>query len=399
MRELLRSPFVAALLGGLVVAAALIGYDQIRGPETSTVVEQAPLRSGAPASTSAASTAGGQRLGLTPREIYERDAPGVVLIRAQVVQRSQSPFDLFGPEQQDESTGTGFVIDDDGTILTNAHVVEGAVQVSVQFEDDRLIDGRVIGKDLSTDLALVRVDAKEAKLVPLRLGVSKDVKVGDPTVAIGNPFGLERTLTTGVVSALQREIKGLDDFTIENVIQTDAPINPGNSGGPLIDAAGSVIGVNSQIQTGQGGTGSVGIGFAVPIDTAKEVIPQLKAKGRVDRAWIGLTTVTVSPSIAKLGLDAERGALIQTVEPGSPAERAKMRGGDVQAQVGQTPVLLGGDVIVDIAGNKITSTEDVARAVSSRKPGEKVTVTVVRDGSRVPVTVTLSQRPSVVTQG
>ncbi|MFA9271046.1 MAG: S1C family serine protease, partial [Baekduiaceae bacterium] len=365
----------------------------------STVVEQAPLRSGAPASTSAASTAGGQRLGLTPREIYERDAPGVVLIRAQVVQRSQSPFDLFGPEQQDESTGTGFVIDDDGTILTNAHVVEGAVQVSVQFEDDRLIDGRVIGKDLSTDLALVRVDAKEAKLVPLRLGVSKDVKVGDPTVAIGNPFGLERTLTTGVVSALQREIKGLDDFTIENVIQTDAPINPGNSGGPLIDAAGSVIGVNSQIQTGQGGTGSVGIGFAVPIDTAKEVIPQLKAKGRVDRAWIGLTTVTVSPSIAKLGLDAERGALIQTVEPGSPAERAKMRGGDVQAQVGQTPVLLGGDVIVDIAGNKITSTEDVARAVSSRKPGEKVTVTVVRDGSRVPVTVTLSQRPSVVTQG
>lgn len=399
MRELLRSPFVAALLGGLVVAAALIGYDQVRGPETSTVVEQAPLRSGAPASTSASSSADGQRLGLTPREIYERDAPGVVLIRAQVVQRSQSPFDLFGPEQQDESTGTGFVIDDDGTILTNAHVVEGAVQVSVQFEDDRLIDGRVIGKDLSTDLALVRVDAKDAKLVPLRLGVSKDVKVGDPTVAIGNPFGLERTLTTGVVSALQREIKGLDDFTIENVIQTDAPINPGNSGGPLIDAAGSVIGVNSQIQTGQGGTGSVGIGFAVPIDTAKEVIPQLKAKGRVDRAWIGLTTVTVSPSIAKLGLDAEKGALIQTVEPGSPAERAKMRGGDVQAQVGQTPVLLGGDVIVDIAGKKITSTEDVARAVSSRKPGEKVTVTVVRDGSRVPVTVTLSQRPSVVTQG
>lgn len=399
MRDLLRSPFVAALLGGLVVAAALIGYDQVRGPETSTVVEQAPLRSGSQASTSTSSNGGGQRLGLTPREIYERDAPGVVLIRAQVVQRSQSPFDLFGPEQQDESTGTGFVIDDDGTILTNAHVVEGAVQVSVQFEDDRLIDGRVIGKDLSTDLALVRVDAKNAKLVPLRLGVSKDVKVGDPTVAIGNPFGLERTLTTGVVSALQREIKGLDDFTIENVIQTDAPINPGNSGGPLIDAAGSVIGVNSQIQTGEGGTGSVGIGFAVPIDTAKEVIPQLKAKGRVDRAWIGLTTVTVSPSIAKLGLDVEQGALVQTVEPGSPAERAKMRGGDVQAQVGQDPVLLGGDVIVEIGGKKITSTEDVARAVSTRKPGQKVTVTVVRDGSRVPVTVTLSQRPSVVTQG
>ncbi|MBJ7518827.1 MAG: trypsin-like peptidase domain-containing protein [Solirubrobacteraceae bacterium] len=395
---MLRSPFVAALLGGLVVAAALIGYDQVRDPDTRTVVEQAPLRSGAPANTS--STADGQSTaGLTPRQIYERDAPGVVLIRAQVVQRSDSPFDLFGPQQQDESTGTGFVIDDDGTILTNAHVVEGAVRVSVQFEDDRLVDGRVIGKDLSTDLALVRVEPDKVELSPLRLGVSKDVKVGDPTVAIGNPFGLERTLTTGVVSALQRQIKGLDDFTIDNVIQTDAPINPGNSGGPLIDAAGRVIGVNSQIQTAQGGTGSVGIGFAVPIDTAKEVIPQLKSKGRVDRAWIGLTTVTVTPSIAKLGLDVERGALIQTVEPGSPAERARMRGGDVQAQVGQDPVLLGGDVIVDIGGTPVRSTEDVATAVSTRKPGENVSVTVVRDGLRVKVRVKLSQRPSVVTQG
>ncbi len=398
MRDVPRSPFVAALLGGLVVAAALIGYDQVRDPDTRTVVEQAPLRSGAPATTS--STADGRSTaGLTPRQIYERDAPGVVLIRAQVVQRTDSPFDLFGPQQQDESTGTGFVIDDDGTILTNAHVVEGAVSVSVQFEDDRLVDGRVIGKDLSTDLALVRVEPDKVKLSPLRLGVSKDVKVGDPTVAIGNPFGLERTLTTGVVSALQRQIKGLDDFTIDNVIQTDAPINPGNSGGPLIDAAGRVIGVNSQIQTAQGGTGSVGIGFAVPIDTAKEVIPQLKSKGRVDRAWIGLTTVTVTPSIAKLGLDVERGALIQTVEPGSPAERARMRGGDVQAQVGQDPVLLGGDVIVDIGGTPVRSTEDVATAVSTRKPGENVSVTVVRDGLRVKVRVKLSQRPSVVTQG
>ncbi len=398
MRDVPRSPFVAALLGGLVVAAALIGYDQVRDPDTRTVVEQAPLRSGAPATTS--STADGRSTaGLTPRQIYERDAPGVVLIRAQVVQRTDSPFDLFGPQQQDESTGTGFVIDDDGTILTNAHVVEGAVSVSVQFEDDRLVDGRVIGKDLSTDLALVRVEPDKVKLSPLRLGVSKDVKVGDPTVAIGNPFGLERTLTTGVVSALQRQIKGLDDFTIDNVIQTDAPINPGNAGGPLIDAAGRVIGVNSQIQTAQGGTGSVGIGFAVPIDTAKEVIPQLKSKGRVDRAWIGLTTVTVTPSIAKLGLDVERGALIQTVEPGSPAERARMRGGDVQAQVGQDPVLLGGDVIVDIGGKPVRSTEDVATAVSTRKPGEDVSVTVVRDGLRVKVRVKLSQRPSVVTQG
>lgn len=397
MGEKLRSPFVSALLGGLVVAAVLVGYDQVRDPDTTTVVQQAPLRGDAESAQTP------QAVGLTAREIYERDAPGVLLIRAQVVQRDTSPFDLFDtPQEQNESTGTGFVIDREGTILTNAHVVEGAVRVAVQLEDDRLVAARVIGKDLSTDLALVRVDEEEAKkLTPLQLGVSKDVKVGDPTVAIGNPFGLERTLTTGVVSALQREIKGLDNFTIENVIQTDAPINPGNSGGPLIDAAGRVIGVNSQIQTSQGGTGSVGIGFAVPIDTAKEVIPQLKAKGRVDRAWLGLTSVTVTEGMTKLGTGTKRGALVQTVEPGSPADAAKLRGGTVQAQVGSDPVLVGGDVIVEIAGRKITSSEDVARVVSSRKPGETVDVIVVRGGSgeRETVKVKLAKRPSVITQG
>ena len=395
MGEKLRSPFVSALLGGLVVAAVLIGYDQVRDPETTTVVQQAPLRSDAePAQKS-------QAVGLTAREIYERDAPGVLLIRAQVVERDASPFDLFGaPREQNESTGTGFVVDREGTILTNAHVVEGAVRVAVQLEDERVVPARVIGKDLSTDLALVRVSEEEAKkLTPLQLGVSKDVKVGDPTVAIGNPFGLERTLTTGVVSALQREIKGLDNFTIENVIQTDAPINPGNSGGPLIDAAGRVIGVNSQIQTSQGGTGSVGIGFAVPIDTAKEVIPQLKAKGRVDRAWLGLTSVTVTEGMTKLGTGTKRGALVQTVEPGSPADAAKLRGGTVQAQVGSDPVLVGGDVIVEIAGRPITSSEDVARVVSSRKPGETVDVVVVRGNTRATVKIKLAKRPSVITQG
>ncbi|MBJ7328650.1 MAG: trypsin-like peptidase domain-containing protein [Solirubrobacteraceae bacterium] len=394
-----RSPFVAAALGGLVVAVLLIGYDQVRGPQSTTVVQQAPLVDSGSGTVAAGKDRDDSTLGLTPREIYERDAPGVVLIRAQVVQRDTSPFDLFGADEQNESTGTGFVIDRDGTVLTNAHVVEGAVRVSVQLEDDRLVDGRVIGKDLSTDLALVKVGKDAGKLIPLKLGVSKDVQVGDPTVAIGNPFGLERTLTTGVVSALQREIKGLDNFTIENVIQTDAPINPGNSGGPLIDAAGRVIGVNSQIQTSQGGTGSVGIGFAVPIDTAKEVIPQLKAKGRVDRAWIGLTTVTVSPAMSRLGVEAKRGALVQTVEPGSPAAQARVQGGTAQAQMGDDPVLLGGDVVVKIGDVAIRSNEDVARAISSHKPGETVEVEIIRGDQRKTLKVKLSQRPSVVTQG
>ena len=211
----------------------------------------------------------------------------MVFIRSQVVERGSSPFDLFGGQQSENvSTGSGFVVDGQGFILTNAHVVDGATDVRVSFSDNKTREARVVGKDQSTDLAVLKVDPAGLDLRPLELGDSKTVQVGDPTVAIGNPFGLDRTLTTGVISALQRRISAPNGFGIDNVIQTDAAINPGNSGGPLIDAAGRVIGINSQIATGGGGTsgssgGSIGIGFAVPVNTAKEVIPQLKSEGRV----------------------------------------------------------------------------------------------------------------------
>jgi S1-C subfamily serine protease len=386
----LRTSLVAAVLGGAVVAAVLLVLGVGGGDDkTTTVIQQAPL-SGRPASASSGA--------LTAREIYKRDAPGVVNVRAQIVQRVESPFDLSPQEQRGESTGSGLVIDGDGNILTNAHVIEGASRVTVQFEDDKTADAKVVGKDTSTDLALLKVDPDGLDLKPLRLGNSKNVQVGDPTIAIGNPFGLDRTLTTGVVSALQREISAPNGFTIRNVIQTDAAINPGNSGGPLLDAAGRVIGINSQIATGGSGNGNVGIGFAVPINTAKQVIPQLKDSGTVRRAYLGITGRTIDQSLSRLNLAADSGVLVQTVQPGSPAAKAGIRGGDVTGSLDGSGIALGGDVITKINGRAIKTMEEVVAVIDSKKPGESVTVEVLRNGSRRTVTAKLAQRPSTAPQ-
>jgi S1-C subfamily serine protease len=227
---------VSAALGCAAAVGIVTAFD-LGGGQGTTVVQEAPLSE---------SRSGDGDGGLTAREIYKRDAPGVVFVRAQVVQQTESPFDFGPPEQrQGEATGSGFVVDRDGTILTNAHVIAGATEVSVQFADKTRVDAAVLGRDDSTDLAVLEVDPDEVDLTPLELGSSRGVQVGDPTIAIGNPFGLERTLTTGVVSATKRTIRAPDGFQIDGVIQTDAAINPGNSGGPLLDAAGRVIGINS----------------------------------------------------------------------------------------------------------------------------------------------------------
>src|SRR5829696_6032347 len=324
-RTLVPALIVSALLGATLAVGAVEVLD-LGGDDatTTTVVQQAPL-SGAQERSGGDEDAGA----LTARDIYKRDAPGVVFIRAQVVEPASSPFD-FGQQQQGEATGSGFVIDRDGTILTNAHVIENARRVRVQFADKQVATAKIVGHDRSTDLAVLKVDPDGLKLRPLTLGSSKGVQVGDPTVAIGNPFGLERTLTTGVVSATKRTIPGLDDFQIDNVIQTDAAINPGNSGGPLIDAAGRVIGVNSQIRTGGEGGGSIGIGFAVPIDTAKRVVPELRRKGRVDRAYLGVTTAAVP--------GGGRGAIVADLVPGGPADDAGILPTDVIVSIDSEPV-------------------------------------------------------------
>ena len=360
---------VAALLGGGVAAGVVTALDDDGGGETRTIVQQAPLARGA--------DAGDGDGGLTPAEIYRRDAPGVVFITAEVVRSTTSPFDVFPEEERGASTGTGFVIDEDGSILTNAHVVADARRVSVRFADGRTVAAQVRGRDPSTDVALLTVDAEGLDLDPLDLGISRDVRVGDPTVAIGNPFGLDLTLTTGVISAKQRRIEAPNGFQIDDVLQTDAAINPGNSGGPLIDAAGRVIGINSAIRTDTGG-GSVGIGFAVPIDTATRILPQLRERGRVERAYLGVQTATVTP---ELGLGVDAGAFVQDVVSAGPAAEAGIR-----------PT----DIIVEVDGRPVRASEDVSTIVEERRPGDRVAVEVVRGGDREELEVELGRRPDTV---
>ena len=391
MHRLLSSPFAAAVLGGGVTAGALLGSGVVADGPSTTVIQQAPL---------SVSTAGSRTIGsdtaMTARDIYRRDAPGVVFIRAQVVSPAESPFDVYGGGQESESTGSGFVIDDDGHIVTNAHVVNAATQVRVTFSDKRTRSAKIVGKDESTDLAVLKVDPDDLDLDlrPLALGDSDQVEVGDPTVAIGNPFGFDRTLTTGVVSAKQRFITAPDGYTIENVIQTDAAINPGNSGGPLLDAAGRVIGINSQIATGGAGSGSVGIGFAVPVNTAKRIVKQLKEDGRVERPWLGLDYVPIDGALSSLDLEAKFGALVQRVVNGGPAARAGIRGGREGVAVDGARVLVGGDVIQRIGGRPIRATEDVRLALDAKRPGDTVSVELLRGDERLSVEVRLGDRPA-----
>ena len=289
-------------------------------------------------------------------DLYERASSGVVFVSAR--------------SAQGQGSGSGFVVGTDGSIVTNDHVVEGAEEVSVRFTaNGDPVDAKVVGTDPSTDLALLDVDenAVEGGVKPLRLGDSENLRPGEPAVAIGSPFGLEGTVTSGIVSALDREIQAPNGFSISGVIQTDAAINPGNSGGPLLDREGRVIGVNSQIATNGGGSNS-GVGFAVPIDTVKSVVPQLKEDGKIDRAFIGVTSTEAAP---------RDGALVRDVT-GEPAQRAGLRTGDL---------------IVEFAGRSIQSPSDLGEAVLTRKPGDTVEVVVQRNGSRETVEVTLGTRP------
>ena len=307
-----------------------------------------------------------------------------MLVRARSVQSSQSPFEVFPRQQENVASGSGFVLDEKGHILTNAHVVASSTDVRVSFSDRRTVSARVIGKDPDTDLAVLSVEVKGDALHPLALGDSSSVRVGDPTVAIGNPFGLERTLTTGVVSALQRRLTAPSGFAIEDVIQTDAALNPGNSGGPLLDATGRVIGVNSQIATGEGSSGSVGIGFAVPAATVRRVLPELKSVGRVRRPFLGIR-----------GRAAKDGVLVEAVPPGTPAARAGLRGGDREAldERDGSVVLLGGDVLTRIGGRPVADMDDVHTLLGKRRPGQKVALELERDGKTLTVSAELGERP------
>jgi S1-C subfamily serine protease len=295
--------------------------------------------------------------------------------------------------QTSQGLGSGIVFDAGGNVVTNAHVVQGASKVTVSFEENgQPIDAQVKGIDADSDLAVLKVDPSKVKnLTVLPLGDSSKLEVGDPVVAIGNPFGLQRTVTTGIVSALQRQLDAPNGFQISHVIQTDASINPGNSGGPLLNAQGQVIGINSQIATG-GGQGSVGIGFAIPIDTAKDLLPKLRQGEDIKRAYLGVEMSDMTSGIASdLNLPVDHGALIQSVQKGSPAGDAGLRAGKAALSNGGTA---GGDVIVAVDGKEMKSANDVVQAVAHKKPGDKVRIDYYRDNKRESTTVTLGERPA-----
>jgi S1-C subfamily serine protease len=325
------------------------------------------------------------------RDIYKQEGRGVAFISAEGVTSDQSS--PFGTPQQGTATGSGFVVDDKGNIVTNAHVVDGADRVTVSFDENGdAVDAEVKGIDKSIDVAVLKIDPSKVKnLTPIPLGDSSKAQVGDPVIAIGNPFGLSRTVTTGIVSGVQRDIPAPNGFTIANAIQTDASINPGNSGGPLLDVNGRVIGINSQIQTG-GGNGSVGIGFAVPINTAKESLSKLEAGETIERAYLGVKMQGVTKQLAQdLNLPTDHGALVVEVTPASPAAKAGLRGGRTQTTDGAT---IGGDLIVAVDGKSMGDETDVANAVARHNPGDRIEIEYYRAGKKHTVSVELTKRPA-----
>ena len=382
--------FVGAI-GALAVAKATGAFDE---SGSTVVVRSSGTALGDGEATSRPLTGNG----FDPAAIYRERADGVVTVF--------SDFGDQGAAATSEAQGSGFVASDDGYILTNSHVVttvgevqpgdpvEAAERVYVQFKDGDRIEAEVVGWDLFDDVGLLKVDPDAHELSPLPLGDSREVVVGEPVAAIGSPFGRESSLSVGVVAATERSIDSLtSQYALVDAIQTDAPINPGNSGGPLLDAAGSVIGINAQIRSTTGT--AEGVGFAVPINSAIRSMDQLKADGKVRYAWVGVTTQTVTPTLAReFDLKAEHGAMIQSVIPDSPAAAAGLRAGDEEKEFDGVPITLGGDLIVAIDGEPIENAEAVVRLVSMRLPGEKATLTVVRDGMLRDIEVEFGERPA-----
>jgi S1-C subfamily serine protease len=391
----IRSPFISALLGGALVAAVgliAIAAGLVKSDGATTTTVAAPI-----AAPVDAKSEGGNVV----NQIYKADGDGVAFVESQLEpQESETlePFEPFGepqPEGGNTATGSGFVIDGEGHILTNNHVVEGASRVTVKLGDsEKSHEAEVVGADPGTDVALLKVDAPAKELHPLTLGSSSKMEVGDPVVAIGNPFGLDRTVTSGIVSAVQRNIQAPNGFSISHVIQTDAAINPGNSGGPLINAEGEVIGINAQIATGGGGNGNVGIGFAIPIDTVRAEIEQLKTKGEVEHAFLGIQGGTITPELAKaVNLPVDEGVLVQSVVKDGPADEAGIEGGNTAATINGEEVRLGGDIITEADGKKIGDMEELIELIQESKPGDSLELKILRGGQEKTADVTLGTQP------
>ena len=325
--------------------------------------------------------------GFDATRVYEEAAPGVVTIRS-----------VFSDDKAAE--GSGFVLDKSGEIVTNAHVVteeagdkrEAAEHVYIEFPDRNVVSAEIVGFDPFADVALLQIKPDGFALHPLALGDDRDLEVGQPVAAIGSPFGEQQSLSVGVVSATDRSVKSLTQFDISGAIQTDASINPGNSGGPLLDAGARVIGINQQIETNSGAND--GVGFAVPISAVKRSIAQLRSDGSAEYAYIGVSSQPLYPQLArKLGLETDFGSLVSEVAAGGPAAEAGIEGGDEKLTFQAGRYRVGGDVILEVAGQKIVGPDDLAKVVADHEPGDKVTVTILRDGRREEIELTLGDRP------
>ncbi|MBI2370307.1 MAG: trypsin-like peptidase domain-containing protein [Deltaproteobacteria bacterium] len=330
---------------------------------------------------------------LTPEEdvnirIYKALSPGVVNITTTAV-----TLDFFFTPIPQEGTGSGSVIDRRGHILTNFHVIESAKKIEVTLADGTKWPAKIIGSDPSTDLAVIRIDVPNGKpLTVVPMGDSGQLQVGQKVLAIGNPFGLERTLTVGIISSLKRTLRARNNRLMEGIIQTDAAINPGNSGGPLISTAGEMIGINTAIFSPGGG--NIGIGFAVPVNTARRVVRELIAKGFVSRPWLGIQGQELFPDLARaLRLPVRKGILIARVVPRSSADRSGLRGGHEAAQVGNMVVVVGGDVITTIDGREMRTLDDLSSYIETKRPGDTVRVAISRSGQERTVIVILLERP------
>ena len=334
----------------------------------------------------------GRKGGFDPAQIYRRLSPGVVTILS-LFEGTTSILDDGGEGGQ----GSGFVIDGEGYIATNAHVVTEdsggrAEKVFVEFSDGNRVQANIVGVDPNADVALIKVDPRGLSLTPLRLGVSRNIVVGQPVAAIGSPFGERQSLSIGVISAIDRNIRSLTRFQIGDAIQTDAAINPGNSGGPLLDAQGRVLGINAQIKSQSGG--GEGVGFAIPVDAVSRSLRELRAGGKVGYGYLGVSTLSLWPQLAdKLELDVPDGALIQEIESGSPAEKADLQEGDEQIEFQAQTIQTGGDVIVAVDGHRLSRSDDLADEISAMSPGDEVELELVRDGQHKTVRVRLGERP------
>jgi putative serine protease PepD len=319
--------------------------------------------------------------------IYSRVGPGVVNITSVVVER-----DYYSRPVPKEGAGSGAIIDTKGHILTNHHVIRDSEKLEVTLSDGSKWPARLVGSDPSNDLAVLKIEAPGKKLTVTPMGDSSQLEVGQKVLAIGNPFGLGQTLTTGIISSLARSIRSESGILINDVIQTDAAINPGNSGGPLLDSDGKIIGVNSAIISPTGA--SVGIGFAVPINTAKRILPDLISKGRVSYPWIGASVYPLIPEFSNyLGLIAKRGAMIMEIVPNGPADKAGLKGGNRQVQVGNSLIIIGGDVITELNSAKVNSSDELIRMIRDHRPGDNIELKILRDVRFLRINVILGEKP------